>query len=338
MLRDFWYPLSFTADISRRPRRITALGSELVVWRTRAGHVAVLSDLCVHRGGALSDGKVDGDEITCPYHGWAYRTDGTCARIPAQPSRAIPPKARVDAYPVQERYGLVWAFLGDLPAADRPALPDWPELDEPGWRRIQGAFRWDAHVDSVVEGGLDFAHGPFVHEATFGRGLDPVVSDYPVETTLWSGRAGDAQGSLAWHLPSLTRTELVFGHRRQLIFQAHLPVDDAHTLTHYVVLRDFARSPLFDQPFRWANLRVLQEDRRVVDALRPEQLPFDLGDELHLRSDALQVAYRRRRRELISAGWPTTGTPATTGPARTIPSPARRDPALTRAWIHRPTT
>jgi phenylpropionate dioxygenase-like ring-hydroxylating dioxygenase large terminal subunit len=335
MLRNFWYPLAFSADLRRAPRRVTALGQQLVVWRTRTGRVGVLSDLCVHRGGALSDGKVDGEEVTCPYHGWAYRTDGSCARIPAQPQRTIPAKARVDAYPVQERYGIVWGFLGDLPEDQRPPLPEWPELEEPGWRRIQGEFRWNAHVDRVVEGGLDFSHGPFVHEGTFGKGLDPAIVDYEVEATPWSGRATDAQGTLSWHLPSLTRTELIFGVRHNLIFQAHLPVDAEHTLTHYVILRNFARTPLLDEPFRFGNLRVFREDRRVVDALRPELLPFDLSDELHIRSDALQVSYRRRRRELIASGWPTAGDPASTGPAEVIGSPARRDPALARRWVHR---
>jgi phenylpropionate dioxygenase-like ring-hydroxylating dioxygenase large terminal subunit len=195
-------------------------------------------------------------------------------------------------------------------------------------------FRWSAAVDRVVEGGLDFAHGPFVHEGTFGRGLDPLVADHPVEATERSGRAGEDTGSLAWHLPSCTRTELVFGRRRQLVLQAHLPVDGARTLTHYVVLRNLPASPLADEPFRWADLRVLREDRRVVDALRPELLPFDLADEPHLRSDALQVAYRRRRRELLAGGRPAVGDPAAAGPVRVIGSPARRDAALTRAWVH----
>lgn len=337
MLLDFWYPLAFSADLGRRPRAVTALGRRLVVWRTRTGGVGVLSDLCVHRGGALSSGKIDGESVTCPYHGWAYRIDGSCALIPAQPHRAIPARARVDAYPVQERYGIVWGFLGDRPDGERPPLPEWPELDEPRWRRIQGTFAWAAHVDRVVEGGLDFAHGPFVHEGTFGRGLDPRIADFAVETTDWSGRASDGDGGLSWHLPSLTRTELVFGARTQVIFQAHLPVDVSSTVTHYIVLRNFATTRLADAPVRWANLRVLREDRRVVEELRPELLPYELSDELHVRSDALQVSYRRRRRELIASGWPTAGAPDTAGAAAVIGSPARRDPSSARAWVHRTT-
>jgi phenylpropionate dioxygenase-like ring-hydroxylating dioxygenase large terminal subunit len=339
MLLNFWYPLAFSSELRRAPRRVTALGRQLVVWRTRTGRVGVLSDLCVHRGGALSSGKVDGEEITCPYHGWAYSTAGSCLRIPAQPQRSVPAKARVDAYPVQERYGIVWGFLGDLPENERPPLPDWPEFEDPQWRRIQGYFDWNAHIDRVVEGGLDFAHGPFVHEGTFGRGLDPVIRDFEVTTTTpWSGQARDVDvqgGGLSWHLPSLVRTDLVFGRRAQIIFQCHLPVDAEHTRTLYVILRNHARTPLVDEPFRYINLRVLREDRQVVDELRPELLPFDLSDELHIRADALQVSYRRRRRELIASGWPTGGAPQDTGPATVIPSPDRRDPALSRAWVHR---
>jgi hypothetical protein len=72
-------------------------------------------------------------------------------------------------------------------------------------------------------------------------------------------------------------------------------VDATRTLTHYVVLRNSATGALADPVVRWVNLRVLREDRRVVDELHPELLPFELADELHLRSDALLLAYRSTR-------------------------------------------
>ncbi len=337
MLLDFWYPLAFTDTVTRTPRRVTALGRELVVWRTRSGRISVLSDLCVHRGGALSAGRVNGETITCPYHGWGYGADGACTRIPAQPRRAIPAKARVDSYPVTERYGIVWGFLGDLPEAERPPLPVWPEYDEPGWRRTQGVFDWSAGVDRVVEGGIDFSHGPFVHRASFGRSMPQEVPEFDIETTEWSGHGPDTgQGAAAWFLPSSTLTDLNFGRSRQMILQAHLPVDEGRTHTFWVVLRNFVTTPLADPLVGWMNRRIMREDRRVVQDLRPELLPFDLSDELHIRSDVLQVAYRRRRRELVESGWPTVGEPQRTGAAEVIASPARRDPGLTRSWVHRP--
>ncbi len=336
MLLDFWYPVSFSPELGRRPRRVTALGRELVVWRTRTGRISVLSDLCVHRGGALSQGRVQGEHLACPYHGWQYRADGSCAAIPAQPDRPVPPKARVDAYPVTERFGIVWAFLGDRPETERPPLPEWPEYDEPGLRRIQGTFDWAAHVDRVVEGGLDFAHGPFVHRGTFGRFSPAEIDDYTVEAGEWSGRVpNEGQGGLAWFLPSSTLTDLDFGSGRQLILQAHLPVDARRTRTFWVSLRDYATTPLADGVVRAMVVAVMREDRRVVQALRPELLPFDLADELHIRADAVQVAYRRRRRELIASGWPVVGDPGAEGPARVLPSPGRRVAGLARAWVHR---
>ena len=86
---------------------------------------------------ALSAGKLTGDRIACPYHGWQYEPDGACSRIPANPpGRGIPKKARVDSYPVREEYGLIWAFLGDLPEDERPPIPHFPEHDDPSFATV----------------------------------------------------------------------------------------------------------------------------------------------------------------------------------------------------------
>ncbi|HSK61232.1 MAG TPA: aromatic ring-hydroxylating dioxygenase subunit alpha [Actinomycetospora sp.] len=340
MLLEFWYPLAFSTAVRDRPTRVDALGRRLVLWRARSGSVSALSDVCVHRGGSLSGGRIVDGTVTCPYHGWAYRADGTCARIPAHPGRPVPPRARVDAYPVRERYGIVWGFLGRTPEdGDRPPLPEWPEAEETGWRRTQGTFRWSAHYTRVVEGGLDFSHAPFVHASSFGAGLDPAVADFAVTTTPWSGAAHDDDlGGLSWHLPSSTRTDLRLGRRRHVILQAHLPLDETATLTHWIVLRDYLTSPLLDGAVRWANERVLREDRRVVEDQRPELLPYDLSEELHVRSDGLQLSYRRRRRELIADGWPTMGSPERATAPAVLPSPGRSEPATARTWVHRADT
>ncbi|HWO96563.1 MAG TPA: Rieske 2Fe-2S domain-containing protein [Bacillus sp. (in: firmicutes)] len=77
-------------------------------------------DTCIHRGAALSLGKVVDNCIICPYHGWEYDTDGKCTKIPQQPEgRVIPPKAKAVVYKCIEKYGLIWVKLMDN---DSPSL------------------------------------------------------------------------------------------------------------------------------------------------------------------------------------------------------------------------
>ena len=98
MLKNFWYAVEFADRVSAKPVRVTVLGQHLALYRTPEGRAVALSDLCVHRGAALSGGTVKGDRIVCPYHGWEYAPGGQCMKIPANPpERAIPRKARRDS-------------------------------------------------------------------------------------------------------------------------------------------------------------------------------------------------------------------------------------------------
>ena len=124
ILKNFWYVAELSSAITNKPKGITMLGQDFVLYRDTKGQVVALHDLCVHCGAALSKGWVEDDCICCPYHGWKYQSDGTCIEIPANPpDTLIPQQAHIDAYPAQEKYGWVWLFLGDLPEGERPPLP-----------------------------------------------------------------------------------------------------------------------------------------------------------------------------------------------------------------------
>lgn len=190
MLKNFWYALCLGTEVKDKPIRVTALGNELVIYRTSDGSPVVMSDLCVHRGGALSDGWTKGDCVVCPYHGWEFEKDGSCVKIPANvEGRSIPAKARVDQYPTQEKYGFIFAFLGDLPEDERPPMPEILEFDNPDYRKIWGDYWWDVHYTRAVENGMDISHAPFVHAGSFGNPDEPEVEEYDVEKMEWGGDA-----------------------------------------------------------------------------------------------------------------------------------------------------
>ncbi len=361
MLKNFWYAVAFSDEVTEKPSRITALGQELVVYRDSQKKAVVMSDLCVHRGGALSEGWVKGDCIVCPYHGWQFQQDGACVKIPSFPDqeRAIPRKARVDSYPAQEVYGYVWAFLGDLPEAERPSLPPLPEWGNENYRVIHGNYNWDVDYTRAVENGMDIAHAPFVHSGSFGNKEKPEVEFYEVEQEVLGGLATvtleppPAKGiwrflyrkerpgvktTGGFYMPNVTRLHVRLPIGNMVIFTAHLPVEDGKTISKWTMFREFFKQPMFDGDSVRRVVKIFNEDLPTVSSQRPELLPYDLAAELHVPSDQVQIAYRRLRNQFIDKGYGIDThriqTEFANKKAVVIPSPARREiPELAQAWV-----
>ena len=124
------------------------------------------------------------------------------------------------------------------------------------------------------------------------------------------------------------------------LIDANVPIDENHTKSMFIGLRDFLKSPWADKDAIKRIHYIFKQDDDVISKQRPEMVPFNLTDEMHVRSDSLQVAYRRRRNELIEKGWGINMHQIVgDGPrdiAYVIPSPARRaNPELARAWVHK---
>src|SRR5947209_8409155 len=180
-LRRCWHPVAYADALGGEPVRVTLLGEPLVLWRDSRGAPHALTDLCIHRGTALSLGRVIDDQLMCPYHGWRYAADGGCKWIPqlADPTR-VPGKARVAAYQCRSRYGILWVALEE----PRWPLPEVPELESPEeWQVVPcGPFFWTADASRQVENFTDFAHFPWVHPGLLGDPERPVVPKHTVET------------------------------------------------------------------------------------------------------------------------------------------------------------
>ncbi|MDJ0707975.1 MAG: aromatic ring-hydroxylating dioxygenase subunit alpha [Leptolyngbyaceae cyanobacterium MO_188.B28] len=325
-LKNFWYVADLSSAIINKPKRINLLGRDFVLYRNTKGQVAALSNWCVHRGGSLSHGWVEDDCLRCPYHGWKYRADGVCIEIPANRAGApIAKRARVKTYPVQEKYGWIWLFLGDLPTAERPPHPPLPEFDKPDWRVIYGEFLWDAPYTRVVENAIDIAHTPFVHATSFGNRDEPQVENYDMHLAAWSGSASvmlkprrskglwryihrkDSPGvktTATFFMPNVTRLEVDLGNGAQMIiFGSHKPIDDYTTLTQWIQLRNFFTHPWFDGDAKRRTLKIFREDQKVVETLNPNRALHPLATEFHVRSDALAIAYRKLNQQCLNRGW-----------------------------------
>ena len=345
MLKNFWWPLDFTPEVTAKPKRVTALGQELVLFRTPDGKPQVMSDLCVHRGGALSDGWLEDGCVVCPYHGWKFKPDGECVRIPANLQNVpVPRKARVDSYPTQDKYGWVWAFLGDIPEAERPPLPNLEHFGSPDSKMTYGQFEWNAHYDRVIENSVDIPHAPLVQSGSPGARNESKAEAYAImrhadlgaEAAVTPGAGITTRA--AFFLPCLTLLEITLPIGRMLLWNAHIPVDDHHTITKWINLRQFRKGNWADGDARRRVFKIFTQAKPVVEAERQERPPFELGAEPPAKADSLQIAYRRMRQKYIDKGWSIDTHLIQSDYSRhqavVIPSPARREvPELANAWV-----
>jgi len=134
-LRRYWHPVAVSAEVEHRPRYVRILGEQLVIFRDGNGRVGLLHPRCAHSGSSLYYGRIEDKGIRCCYHGWLFDVQGHCLEQPCEPdggSRRS--NIRQPWYPVRERYGLVFAYLG--PPAKMPALPRYDVLEnlQPGER------------------------------------------------------------------------------------------------------------------------------------------------------------------------------------------------------------
>ena len=128
-LAPYWYPVAFSHEVAQKPIAAQLLDQRLVLYRLANGKVTAARDLCLHRGIPLSMGFLEGDALVCAYHGFRYDGEGRCVCIPAHPGAAIPPKLKLQTYPTEERYGLVWTRLVNDELKNLPEFDEWLDPD-----------------------------------------------------------------------------------------------------------------------------------------------------------------------------------------------------------------
>ena len=128
LLRRYWHPIGMVADATDTPRKVRVLGEDLILFRDQSGRPGLVYPHCAHRGTSLYYGKVEATGIRCCYHGWLFDVQGHCLDQPCEPGGGkARDKVRQPWYPVQELYGLIWAYMG--PPERKPVLPRYECLD-----------------------------------------------------------------------------------------------------------------------------------------------------------------------------------------------------------------
>lgn len=325
--RPYWHAVARSSDVPPGgTHAVTLLEEQLVVWRSPAGQLSLLDDLCSHRGVRLSMGAVtDEGCLRCPYHAWEYATDGSCVVIPQLPHAHIPSRADVPSYQVTEHSGLVWACLAPPGDEARPA-PRLEEVDDLGthWLHVGEPKDWDAQATRQIENFCDVAHFSVLHTDTFGNPDEVVVPpydvtrsddgfrltfDFPYVSAYDQGTAAAADGTFG----------MVFRYRAELPLAVHLenaagpgsvmfvaPSPTTATSCRIFWCTGFPLGTEVDIPaFEAVEDAVFDPDQRIVEGQRPERLPLDLTEELHLPFDRFAVAYRRA---LVDLGFPQVGS------------------------------
>ncbi|MCG6136461.1 MAG: aromatic ring-hydroxylating dioxygenase subunit alpha [Nostoc sp. LLA-1] len=329
MLKNFWYACEFSSAVSNQPKQIVMLNQRFVLYRNSQGQVVILKDQCSHRGAALSQGWLENNCIRCPYHGWKFQADGKCLEIPSNETGIpIPQRANITSYPVQEKYGFIWLFYGDLPPSERPPIPPFPEYHDPKMHPIYLEYEMQTHYTRVIENALDPAHLYAVHANSFGAGLsqDPTVENYVVQDEDWGfstkliyknytkpkngifksffrPKKTQLNATTSFYLPNITKIESDFGRGKIINYAIHIPVDNHTTLSKRIQLRNFFTYSWADGLFVNFHHKVGLEDRLVTESQYPKLIPETLSTEVHVPADALTLAYRQLRQKYLSMGW-----------------------------------
>jgi len=113
LLRRYWHPVGVSSELADLPVPVRVLGEDLILFRTGQGRPGLVYPRCIHRGTTLRYGKVESNGIRCCYHGWLFDPEGRCLEQPCEPGGGRKLELyRQPWYPLEERYGLVFAYLG----------------------------------------------------------------------------------------------------------------------------------------------------------------------------------------------------------------------------------
>jgi phenylpropionate dioxygenase-like ring-hydroxylating dioxygenase large terminal subunit len=172
----YWYPVMWSVALGSKPVSIEVANRKVALVRD-GRTVHALHDRCPHRGVPLSLGSREfPGTLSCPYHGWTFDLESgrLCAVITDGPDSPLCGKLTVRRFPVAERLGLIWLFIGPDPAGDD--VGELPSVDA----AIPSELGGD---DFVCGGNMEIRNGGWRFGAE--NGFDEGHAKYLHRNSLW---------------------------------------------------------------------------------------------------------------------------------------------------------
>jgi 5,5'-dehydrodivanillate O-demethylase len=289
LLRRYWQPVGVSIDLDQNPvKAVRVLGEDLTLYRDRSGTYGLIGKKCAHRGVTLDRGIPEACGLRCPYHGWVYDATGQCTEQPFEdrinPEARYKDRIKIAGYPVQELGGMIFAYLGPLPA---PLLPRWDLLAEPDLDREANVFplpcNWLQCMDNSVDPvHFEFLHGKFGNYELEKQGKPPAMVPAKhvqiafdvyrfgiMKRRLLEGESLDSDDWTTGH-PMIFPLTLAQGSRGEASLQFRLPVDDTHTIQTFY--RTKKRAPgAAPKPFTMTYNRLFDSGEIVPGDKIPNQ-------------------------------------------------------------------
>jgi len=284
LLRKYWQPAALLDEfVDGKPvKAVTLLGQDLVLFRDEAGRFGLLDRHCPHRGADLSYGRLENGGLRCLFHGWLFDVAGKCLETPAEPEGSpMCKRVRQQAYPVIQKSGILWAYLGE---GEPPAFPDFDCFVAPDSHLFAFKGWWECNWLQALEVGIDPAHASYLHryfededpKDSYGRQFRSSSSDTDmpmtkvlrehdrpeirVEKTDWGQRLITLRKINEQHT-HVRVTNTIFPQAFLIpmsdeitISQWHVPIDDENTCW-YTIFTSFG-APIDKQRFREIRLKT----------------------------------------------------------------------------------
>lgn len=305
LLKNVWYYGMPSRQLKKGSMKSYEIfGEPVVFFRKPDGSVSAIRDICPHRGIPLSYGRVVGDQVECPYHGWKFRGDGVCTEIPSlcEGQDLDCTKIKVKSFPVQEKQGNIWIFIGDknYDPAKAPPIPDLGFLSANHAPNFIEVTDFPCHLDHAVIGLMDPAHGPFVHKSWFwrteksihekkkkfapkGYGFQMVRHEPSKNSRAYKILGGAPTTEITFSLPSVRVEHVSVGKKSFVALTALTPVNDKLTRVTQLAYWDIGWLTLAKPLIAWFTKVFLYQDR---DAVTKQQDGLKYDPSLMLIKDA----------------------------------------------------